>query len=55
MPLSDAASRAGGMLNDLKSRLGFARDEDRYDNYDDYDDFDDLNSDEHTFDDEDDE
>ena len=44
MPISDAASKASGMLSDLKSRLGFSQDEQNYDDdyiddeYDDYDD-----------------
>ena len=41
MPISDAASKAGGVLNDLKSRLGFGRNDDGYDDYDDYDDYED--------------
>lgn len=43
MPLGNAGSRAGGMLNDLKSRLGFSHEEDRHDidDFDEYDDFDD--------------
>lgn len=44
MPKGNAASTASEMLNGLKSRLGFSRDEDRhqedYDDFDEYDDFD---------------
>lgn len=38
MPKNSAMSNVGGMLDDLKSRLGFNKDDDRYDDYDDYDD-----------------
>lgn len=43
MPKSNAATTAGGMLNDLKSRLGFSHDDDRggFDDFGEYDDFDD--------------
>ena len=42
MPKSSAASTASGMLNDLKSRLGFARNDEVRDegDFDEYDDFD---------------
>ena len=43
MPKSNAATTAGGMLNDLKSRLGFSHEDERvgFDDFDEYDDFDD--------------
>ena len=43
MPKSNAATTAGGMLSDLKSRLGFSHDDERhgFDDFDEYDDFDD--------------
>ena len=45
MPKSNAASTASGMLNNLKSRLGFSHDEDDtrtdIDDFNEYDDFDD--------------
>ncbi len=44
MPRDFSLDTVGGMLDDLKSRLGFSRDEDRYESddydYDDYDDYD---------------
>ena len=36
MPRDFSLDTVGGMLDDLKSRLGFSRDEDRYES-DDYD------------------
>ena len=39
MPRSEAVAKAGGMLNDLKSRLGFSRDDGRDDRDGGYDEF----------------
>ena len=43
MPMSNVGATAGGMLSDLKSRLGFSHDDERrdFDDFDEYDDFDD--------------
>lgn len=52
MPLGDSISTGRGMLDDLKSRLGFSRNEDQYDDYDDYDDqYDDYEDDYDEYDD----
>ena len=34
----NSSGGVGGMFDDLKSRLGFGRNDDDYDDYDDYDD-----------------
>lgn len=49
MPRDFSMERVGGMLDDLKSRLGFTRDEDRYapDEYEDYDEYGEYDYDEY--------
>ena len=52
MPNSSSLGSFGGMLDDLKSRLGFEREDDRYEaddsvDYDDYDDYDEYSYDEY--------
>ena len=53
MPSDSSLGKFGGMLDDLKSRLGFEREDDRYESedsedYDDYDDYDEYSYDEYS-------